>query len=117
VRQVRRDPRVLKVVENRMVTGLSQDLLIDTLQTGYTVVNKGTHRRLACLLIHALDCWIRNCHGETRCRQCARSSAKLRAGTQLCLHCKHLLDCHNDSSHGARARAMQQRRQQSKVSQ
>ncbi|CAM9932464.1 unnamed protein product, partial [Discosporangium mesarthrocarpum] len=40
--EVRLDPRVLKVVENRVVSALSKELLIETLQTKYTVVNRDT---------------------------------------------------------------------------
>ncbi|CAN0092442.1 unnamed protein product [Laminaria digitata] len=40
--EVRLDNRVLKVVENRVVSALSKELLIETLQTKYTVVNRDT---------------------------------------------------------------------------
>lgn len=40
--EVRLDHRVLKVVENRVVSALSKELLIETLQTKYTVVNRDT---------------------------------------------------------------------------
>ncbi|CAB1098507.1 unnamed protein product [Ectocarpus sp. CCAP 1310/34] len=40
--EIRLDNRVLKVVENRVVSSLSKELLIETLQTKYTVVNRDT---------------------------------------------------------------------------
>ncbi|CAM9446497.1 unnamed protein product [Chrysoparadoxa australica] len=40
--ELRLDPRVLKVVENRVVNSLSKDLLMEVLQTKYTVVNRDT---------------------------------------------------------------------------
>ncbi|CAM9144684.1 unnamed protein product [Ascophyllum nodosum] len=40
--EIRLDNRVLKVVENRVVSALSKELLIETLQTKYTVVNRDT---------------------------------------------------------------------------
>ncbi|CAM9772462.1 unnamed protein product, partial [Choristocarpus tenellus] len=40
--EVQLDPRVLKVVENRVVSSLSKELLIETLQTRYTFVNRDT---------------------------------------------------------------------------
>lgn len=40
--ELRLDPRVLKVVENRIITNFTNDLLIDVLQHDYTVVNRET---------------------------------------------------------------------------